>query len=74
MLIPNETLGKNIAHHRKSLKLSKAKLATIAGMSSNHLWCIESGRVVPGIITLARLAAALGVPIDELANDRRVET
>ena len=68
MLLINESLGKNIAHHRKSLKLSKAKLAAIAGMEANHLWCIESGLKYPQICILARLAAALGVSIDELVG------
>ena len=68
MLLPNQTLGKNIAHYRKELKLSKAKLAAIAGMSSNHLYCIEAGRKVPGIITLARLSVGLGVSIEELVG------
>ena len=68
MLLPNKTLGKNIAHYRKERKLSQAKLAAIVGMEDNHLSRIETGRVVPGIITLARLAAELGVAIEELVG------
>ena len=68
MLIPNKTLGKNIAYYRKERKLSQAKLAAIVGMEDNHLSCIEIGLKYPNICTLARLAAALGASIDELVG------
>ena len=74
MLIPNKTLGKNIAHYRKERKLSQAKLAAIVGIEDNHLSRIETGRVVTGIITLARLASELGVAIDELVGRREVDS
>ena len=68
MLLPNETLGKNIAYYRKARKLSQAKLAALVGMEANHLSCIEIGLKYPNICTLARLAVGLGVTIDELAG------
>ena len=70
MLIPNKTLGKNIAYYRKECKLSQAKLAAIVGMEANHLCCIEIGLKYPNICTLARIAAGLGVAIDELGGKR----
>ena len=69
MLIPNKTLGKNIAYYRKERKLTQAKLASNIGIPSKHLSDIETGRRVPRIPTLARLAVGLGVTIDELVNN-----
>ena len=69
MLIPNKTLGKNIAHYRKDRKLTQVKLAAIVGMEDNHLSCIEIGLKYPSIGTFARLAAVFEVTIDELVNN-----
>ena len=66
MLLTDKNLGRRIAIYRKKHKLSQAKLAAIIGTSSKHLSDIETGRRVPRIHTLARLAVAFGVPIDEL--------
>ena len=70
MLKPNESLGKNITYYRKWRKLSKAQLAAIVGMNVDHLHCIESCCKYPQICVLARLAAALGVSIKELVEER----
>ena len=70
MLLPNQNLAKNIDYHRKELKLSRAKFAAIVGMDPNHLYCIEAGRKYPQICILARIAAGLGVSIDELVGIR----
>jgi len=70
MLSPNQTLGKNIAHYRKELKLSRAKFAIVVGMDPNYLYCIEAGRKYPQICILARIAARLSVSIDELMGIR----
>ena len=70
MLLPNETLGKRIAHYRKERQLTQEELAAITGIPSKHLSNIETGRKVPRIPTLARLAAGLGVTIEELVGKR----
>jgi len=70
MLKPTPALGKNIVYYCKWRKLSKAQLAAIVGMNADHLHCIESGRKYPHICILARLAAALGVSIKELVEER----
>lgn len=70
MRIPNNTLGKNIAHYRKELKLSQAELAAIVSMQHNHLSCIEAGLKHPRINMIARLAVGLGVSIEELINGK----
>ncbi|TGE36035.1 XRE family transcriptional regulator [Desulfosporosinus fructosivorans] len=68
MLKTNETLGKNIAHYRKRRNLTQVNLATSIGIRPRHLSDIETGRKVPQIQTIARLAAGLGVSIDELVG------
>jgi transcriptional regulator with XRE-family HTH domain len=68
MLLTNETLGQRITHYRKERPLTQAKLAAIAGIPSKHLSDIETGRKVPRITTLARLAVGLGVTIEELVE------
>ena len=70
MLTPNNPLGKNIVHYRKELKLTQAKLAANTGLYPRYLSDIEAGRKIPRIHTLARLAAGLGVSIEELVGMR----
>lgn len=70
MLLPNETLGKRIAYYRKERQLTQAELASIVGMEHNHLSCIEAGRKYPRVNLIARLAASLGVSIEELVGIR----
>lgn len=70
LLLPNETIGLQIAHLRKERKLSQAKLAAIAGLYPKYLSDVETGRKVPRMDTVARLAAALGVTIEELCGMR----
>jgi transcriptional regulator with XRE-family HTH domain len=44
-------------------------LALISGLYPRYLSDIETGRKVPQFHTLARLAAALGVTIDDFERD-----
>jgi len=68
MLLLNETLGKRIAHYRKEHKLSQAELAAIVGLFSRYLSDIETGRKVPKVPTIARIAVGLGVSMEELGG------
>jgi len=68
MLIPNETLGKRIAHHRKELKLTQAELAALVGLYPKYLSDVETGRKIPRMDTIARIAAGLRVTIGELVG------
>ncbi|AFQ43291.1 helix-turn-helix domain-containing protein [Desulfosporosinus meridiei] len=69
MLCHNKTLGQQIAQTRKKRQLSQAQLAAITGMNPKFLSNIEAGHKARiRIYTLARLAAGLGVSIDELAG------
>ena len=69
MLILNEPLGKRIVHYRKVRKLSQVELTAITGLRSRHICDTEKGRRIR-IHTLALLAAALGVTIEELVGIR----
>jgi len=69
MLLPNKHIGKNIAHYRKEQNLSQTDLAAITGIRPKHISDIEMGKIVR-IHTLARLAAGLGVTIEELVGIR----
>jgi len=68
LLIIDPSLGKRIAHYRKDRKLSQAGLGAIIGIYNRYISRIENGRIVPSILTLARLAVAFGVSIDELVG------
>lgn len=68
-------LGRAIRDRRRALGFSQARLADSIGMSRAHLTRIEGGRWVPRLVTLNRLAAALGVTAASLlptSNGRRV--
>ena len=68
MLIPNETLGKRIARFRKERLLTQVKLAELAGLWPTYISDVETGRKIPRIDTIARLAAGLRVTIGELVG------
>jgi len=70
MLLTNESLCQLVAQYRKDRQLTQVELATIIGIRPRHLSDIETGRKVPRIHTLARLADAFGVSIDELSGIR----
>lgn len=48
---------------------TQADLATAAGLSSNGVRQIEAGRRKPTLDTARKLAAALGVAVDELTPE-----
>jgi transcriptional regulator with XRE-family HTH domain len=66
-----QSLGENIAHYRKEQQLTQEELATISGLYPRYLSDIETGRKVPQIPALARLAVGLGVSIGELLEHKK---
>ena len=62
------SIGANVARLRLDRQLTQEQLAARAGISRMALGKIERGGVVPRAGTLAALAAALAVPIGELAT------
>ncbi|MFI9311015.1 helix-turn-helix domain-containing protein [Streptomyces triculaminicus] len=65
---PTLTLGALIRGRRASRtpKMTQAQLAREVGYSTSWVCRVESGEILPHRETLARLAAVLGIPPDEL--------
>jgi transcriptional regulator with XRE-family HTH domain len=61
-----EPFGLAVRARRLELKLSQERLAFQVGVSPNYVSTIERGRCIPGLLRLIKLAAALGVTLDDL--------
>jgi transcriptional regulator with XRE-family HTH domain len=59
-------IGERISKFRKAKGLSQADLAAKVGMEKPNLSVIENGRTNPQLLTLARIAAGLGVTLSDL--------
>ncbi len=64
------TVGANLRRKRQATGLSLADLASAAGLSKTTLRALELGEGNPTLSTLWALAAALGVPLGDLLDDR----
>ena len=60
--------GKNLAWHRKKVKLSQVELEEKAGLSESTVGRIERGLTNPTLSTLKVLAKALNIPLKELMD------
>ena len=61
------TIGKTIRKYRQEKKMSQEALARVADLSLPTIVKIESGETPnPTIDTVKKIAAALGVSVDEL--------
>jgi transcriptional regulator with XRE-family HTH domain len=61
------SLGRAIKRSREEQSLSAAELAGLSRVSVDTVRSLECGRVPrPSFLTVARLAAALGLSLDEL--------
>lgn len=61
-----EILAKNLKESRRKCRLSQAKLAEKAGISTQYIAMIELSRQFPTPEVLERIAAALGIEAYEL--------
>ncbi|MGE0629568.1 MAG: helix-turn-helix transcriptional regulator [Hyphomicrobiaceae bacterium] len=66
-------LGRRVRQLRAVRGMSRKTLATISGLSERYVAQIESGAGNVSIILLRRVAAAVGVPLDNLVHDDRRE-
>ena len=64
-------IGTKLRNTRKEKGIGLAKLAQLARMSKLTIIHIESGKTSPRSETMAKLATALGVPVDDLTERRR---
>lgn len=73
-LVPAEMVDRMLAGEspvrvwREHRGLRNAELAAAAGISAAYLSQIEAGARRPGVATLRRLAEALGLSLDDLAD------
>ncbi len=58
-------IGVLLREWRAARRLSQLDLALVAGLSTRHLSCVETGRAQPSRDMIARLADALEVPLRE---------
>lgn len=61
-----ENLRQNIRKYRKALKLTQVQLGIKAGLTKDFIYNLESGRRIPSIDVLCKLADALKVEPYEL--------
>jgi len=61
-------LGKKIKIERVKQDLSQNKLSELSGVTMLTIGSIESGKSAPTIITLSKIADALGVKLCDLLN------
>jgi transcriptional regulator with XRE-family HTH domain len=59
-------LGKRVAALRASRGMSVRELADAAGISPGYVGMIETGRRLPGLDVLDRVAGALGVLVSDV--------
>lgn len=62
----NAVIAQRVREHRQQLGLTVAQLATSSGISKGMLSKIENGQASPSLGTLARVAAAINVPVTSL--------
>jgi transcriptional regulator with XRE-family HTH domain len=74
-----ETQVKRVAlrlkEEREKARISQMDLSFMAGLSQNHVFCIETGKRTPNLYTILKLCNALhinpAVLFDPLDQDRR---
>jgi len=63
-----ELLGTRIREMRKKRRLTQVMLAETSGIPQSHMSSIERGAMLPNLVTLFRLAAALNCKVSSLVN------
>ena len=64
-------VGARCQRLRKGRGWTQGAMARLLGVPRPYLTKLETGRVLPGMASLKRLAAAFGVPITELVGSER---
>ncbi|OIQ21198.1 helix-turn-helix transcriptional regulator [Lacinutrix sp. MedPE-SW] len=63
------TIGQNIAKARRRKKLTQVDVCVELKMDKPYLSSIENGRQNPTLLTLKKLADAIGVEVEEFLKD-----
>lgn len=66
--------GRHVRRLRRDRDLSQEALAELASIHRNHLGAIERGTKAAGLLTVFRLADALGVPPADLFHTETLPT
>lgn len=61
-------VGKRIREEREKQNLTQTELAIAVGKDRQYLYKIEAGKVTPNVSTIAVLAEALGVSLNDLVK------
>lgn len=69
----SEKVCLKVKFERQKRGFSQEELALKSGLSRNAIWKIESGRVSPTIVSLEKIAHALGMEFSELTDVSKVD-
>ncbi|HEX5419719.1 MAG TPA: helix-turn-helix domain-containing protein [Gammaproteobacteria bacterium] len=69
----SENLARNLISLRRVRRMTQEGLAAAAGLPRSTISNLESGQGNPSLAVLAKVAAALGTPLDELLSAPRVK-
>jgi XRE family aerobic/anaerobic benzoate catabolism transcriptional regulator len=64
-------LGRRVRHMRAVRGMSRKVLARVSGISERYIAQLEGGKGNVSIMLLRRVAAAMGVPVEDLVADRQ---
>jgi len=65
-------IGKRIKETRSQMKLSQAALAEMAGLSARYISHIETARKKASLLSLVRIANAVGISVDEILYGNQI--
>lgn len=65
----NNRFGRVVRHYRESRRWSQEVLADAAGLNRSYLGEVERGVAIPSLLTIAKLADALGISLSVLIAD-----
>jgi transcriptional regulator with XRE-family HTH domain len=61
-------VGTRVRSRRTELGLTQEEVANLAELDRKHVSSIETGKTVPGILTLIKIAGALKIPTRHLVD------
>lgn len=61
-------ISKNLKRFRLKCRLKQSEIAKKAGINSNLYAKAERGEILPGVVTLSKLAKALGIALDDITS------
>jgi putative transcriptional regulator len=59
-----------VKYYRTFEGLSQRELALLSGTAASTICEIESGKRIPNVLLAVKIARALGVPVEDLWDDR----